>query len=193
MKISIALLLIAFVFFVSWRMLVNPEAEGLTRFDSKIFTPEGEIRDTTLAHLLLFLAMSGLLPQIAFCFGYAGTGLIASRGFGEIEFLRDPKFASLRVSIFITTLTQLIVIYISLGFFFIPEGTDIRPMGWAVLLFLLAALNAAIAIPFSIAAFSKSGFPRLSLLSGVYALTPWFTGALILGFAASFRGFTLAP
>ena len=84
----------------------------------------------------------------------------------------------------------------SLGFFDLPDGASVRAMGWAALLFTIAAATALLGAPIAIAAVVTGRRRREVVAAGLLglamSLTPFFIGMALLHLAAGYRGFTLA-
>lgn len=153
---------------------------------------DGTAETTTVARLLhnLIWAMACrghlLLPGL-----YIGVALFAHMGIPGASFLRDQQRARVRASLAASTLSMLLILGVSWPFFLVEPGSSIRPMGWSALMFILALLNAAIAIPLAVMSLWTEDCKRLAGFSILWALCPLPAGIAILAIAMKIGGWTM--
>ena len=92
----------------------------------------------------------------------------------------------------ISAIFPLLALVSSLGFFDVPPGSVIRPMGWALLLFMLIGLGFILVLPCAIFAYYRERRLGLAFLAVILSLTPLPLGLLLERFAEYIVGFTLA-
>jgi hypothetical protein len=98
-----------------------------------------------------------------------------------------------RVAVALGVLVHLLVLVVSLPFFFVPAGDHIRPMAWAALLGLVSVGSFVLIEPISIIAVVKEEPPSPGVFGLILGVTPFFLGWLILFFASLVKGFSLSP
>jgi uncharacterized membrane protein YhaH (DUF805 family) len=77
-------------------------------------------------------------------------------------------------------------------FLFVPRGHDIRPMGWPLVLCMVAGIGLLLGVPCGVAGlFSKCW--RRALLGILLCLSPLPVGIGIAHIVAFINGFTFAP
>lgn len=159
---------------------------GLVWFIASVFFKDSAQTPAFLGNLVL-TGWWGLVLAI-----FAGTGLVAV-GFSRNRILHGSQYQFVRVSIFTALWVHAAMVCFSLPLFSVPIGSDIRPMGWSMVTFFLAAW--AFFFGF-LPAFISLVAGRLRILSAVLCivgLTPIVTSTMLLHFAQKLRGFTLAP
>ena len=80
----------------------------------------------------------------------------------------------------------------SLQFFLVPQGRDIRPMGWAVLMCLIAGIGLLLGVPCALAGLFSTRWRR-ALIGIVLCLAPLPVASGMMHLAALIKGFTIAP
>ena len=92
----------------------------------------------------------------------------------------------------VAALAHLFIFVSSLDFFFVPAGSSIRPMMWAVVMSAIAAGTFLIAFPLSIFAMFRERPRILGAVTLILSLTPFFFARGILYLAAAIKGFKVA-
>ncbi|MGA2233801.1 MAG: hypothetical protein ABSH22_23080, partial [Tepidisphaeraceae bacterium] len=85
-----------------------------------------------------------------------------------------------------------IIVYSSIPLYRVPAGTPIRPMGWAMLCFLVAVTTLIVVLPLAIADIMRRGFRWLQCLAIVLALAPYPLSEFTLCSAQAVRGFNIS-
>jgi len=80
----------------------------------------------------------------------------------------------------------------SLQFLLVPRGEDIRPMGSAMLICIIAGIGLLLGVPCAIAGLFSIRWRR-ALLGAVLCLSPLPVGSGMMHIAAIIKGFTIAP
>ena len=96
-------------------------------------------------------------------------------------------------SVFVGLITNGYVLFGSLQFFWVPRGASIRPMGWAMFVFLVSLVCFVTVAVLCIQGVRKDrtyGWMALSLPLG---MSPFLIAGGVLQFAAWLNGFTLSP
>ena len=93
----------------------------------------------------------------------------------------------------VATLAHILVLVFSMPFFFVPEGSYIRPMGWTAMVFMIAVGTFVIAVPAGVIAIKKERPCFIGILGVVLGLTPFLLAGYMLHFASWFKGFHLSP
>ncbi len=165
-------------------------------FDSLAFGPDGDLRKdgifSALApvfmQLKMFVALGGFygLPLLL-----AGLGMLSWLGVGRSGFLSDQKHASTRACLVLALGAHLLVIAFSCQFFTIKAGTPIRPMGWSMLVFLIALGSLATVLPLGIRGIKKERHRILGAIGCLLALTPLPLAMIMLRCAQKICGFVL--
>jgi hypothetical protein len=126
----------------------------------------------------LFLGTGGLV------FIYARTNprfpALQSRGFGT-------------VALVLAIAAHLLIFLFSVQFFFVPAGSQIRPMGWALFVGLVSAGVFIVVEPVSIISLFREKPRFLGVLGMVLGITPFPFSSFILHLAARIKGFELSP
>jgi hypothetical protein len=81
---------------------------------------------------------------------------------------------------------------LSIQFYFVPSGSNIRPMAWASLVGCIA-VGGFVALPFVLPAIRQRHRRFRAWLTVVLAITPFPLASAMLHHAAGMRGFFLAP
>lgn len=90
---------------------------------------------------------------------------------------------------FLGTLTAALV---TLPFFWLSAGTEIRPMGWATLVFMIAGVTAIIGLPLSFVGL-WSDHVSWAILGLLFALAPLPVSWGIMWLASIVAGFKMLP
>lgn len=88
---------------------------------------------------------------------------------------------------------HLLICLFSVQFFFVPAGSHIRPMGWAMFVGLVSVGAFIVVEPVSIISLFREKPRFLGVLGLVLGITPFPFSSLILHLAAMIRGFELSP
>jgi|SRR5579859_2406091 len=167
--------------------------------DPLIFDPKGEYRTDgifpILSPLLLQLSMTlqlGWFIGLPLLFtGVAGLVFLYGRKSSRFSAVRARPFTA--VALVVVFLAHTIIFLISAQFFFVPAGSHIRPMGWAMFVAVVSFVSLLLVEPISIVATIKEKPRFLGIVGLVCGLTPFFFGSFILHFAAWVKGFELSP
>ena len=82
------------------------------------------------------------------------------------------------------------IVFISYPFFFVPRGRGIRPMAWAMALFVTAAGTFLVGLPCSFIG-TTSNKRLIGWLGVILGIAPWPLGSAMLHIAMALRGFEL--
>jgi len=153
------------------------------------------------AGILSWAALAaGLLLLLCLHAAFLGVPALLLGVVGVIYSLHKSKSAESRLNrhrtglaaLGVVTVAHLLVLAFSVQFFLIPTGTDIRPMGWTLLMFFIAIITLVVAVPLAIAAIAKER-PRLPGLIGlVLGFTPLCSALLLLRLAVWAKGLHLS-
>lgn len=80
----------------------------------------------------------------------------------------------------------------SLGFFFLPFGTPVRPIGWAVLVVYISVFAAIVGVTLAVISFAKKEKPILFGVGLILAFCPYFVSQLLFELAVVMRGLQVA-
>jgi len=168
-------------------------------FDPLICDAKGEYRSDGIFPILspLILRLSMML-HFGWCKGlpllFVGVaGLVFLYGRKSVRFtaVRSRPFTS--VALAIVVLAHAIVFAISAQFFFVPAGSHIRPMGWAMFVGIVSFVSLLLVEPVSIVATIRERPRFLGILGLIGGITPFFFSSFILHFAVWVKGFELSP
>ncbi len=84
------------------------------------------------------------------------------------------------------------VILLTLPFFALPEGTEIRPMGWPICVILISIIAALFGLIFSILGFWQNRKWLLNGLSFSLCCTVWWVGNFLFDYAVEVRKLVLS-
>ncbi len=87
---------------------------------------------------------------------------------------------------------SLMALVCSLQFFLVPRGEDIRPMGWAMVFALFAAVGLLLGVPCAIAGLFTLHWRR-ALVGIMFCLAPLPVSSGVMHLAALIKRFTIAP
>ncbi len=87
----------------------------------------------------------------------------------------------------------MLVFAFSVQFFFVPEGSQIRPIGWAFTMFVIAAGTAVVVVPTASFAMKKERPRLLGVIGLILGFTPIWFSSFLLQLASSNKGFQLVP
>jgi len=168
-------------------------------FDPLIFDAKGEYRTDgifpILSPLILRLSMTlhfGWFKGLPLLFlGVAGLVFLYGRKSVRFASVRSRPFTS--VALVIVVLAHAIIFAISAQFFFVPAGSHIRPMGWAMFVGIVSCVTFLLAVPTSIVASIKERPRWLGIIGLVGAFTSFPLSSYILHLAARIKGFELEP
>jgi hypothetical protein len=107
------------------------------------------------------------------------------------QFFNSRPFST--ASLVVTVSAHVLVFLFSIQFFFIPAGSEIRPMGWAGFMFLIAAFAFVIGLPLGIIAATREKPKFLGIIGIVMSFTASFFSTFLLHFAEHLKGFVLEP
>ncbi len=115
---------------------------------------------------------------------------VAGRGRVYAAFRKRPlTVAALATAI----LAHAVVAGVSVPFFQLPEGAEIRPMAWAAFVLLVSFLALVLTVPLGVAAVMKEK-PRICGAIGVIGgLTPFITAIEMLSLAQRMKGLEMLP
>jgi hypothetical protein len=141
--------------------------------DPLIFDSSGEYRTDevfkTISPLLCRVAM-----QLTFgwfyglpCLFLGAVGLIFVYRSSE----RFPGFGPVAVSL--ALLSHLVILLFSVQFFFVPAGSSIRPMAWALLVFMISAGTFLVVEPISLIAIAREEPASVGIWGFILGITPW--------------------
>jgi len=168
-------------------------------FDPLIFDSTGESRTDGI-----FPILSPLLFRLSMTlhFGWIKGLPLFFVGVGALVFLHGRKSVGLAVvrsrpftavALSIVVLSHAVIFAISAQFFFVPEGSHIRPMGWAMFVAIVSLMTFVLVAPVSIVATIREKPRFLGIVGLVGGFTPFFFSSFILNFAAWVKGFELSP
>jgi hypothetical protein len=167
------------------------------KLDFLIFDATGELRTDGIFGILspiMFQAKTTLI------FGwYYGIplallgilGIIATHAKWNVEILEQHRmgFAAIGVAL----VSHILVLVQSAQFFFIPAGTDVRPMGWALMMAVIAIGTFLVVVPTAVVAIVKESPRLVGIVALILGLTPFWLPGLILRIAARTNEFNLSP
>jgi len=96
-------------------------------------------------------------------------------------------------SVLVGLVTHGYVLIVSLQFFRVPQGADIRPMGFAMFVFLISFVCFVIVAGLCIQNARKDRAYGWIIMALPLGVSPFFVGSGVLHLAARINGFTLAP
>lgn len=123
--------------------------------------------------------------------GAAGLAFSYARKSARFDAVRSRPFTSAALAV--SLLAHVIVFAVSAQFFFVPAGSHIRPMGWAMFIAIVSFMCFVVVEPVSIIAIVKERPRALGIVGLVGGLTAFFFGSFLLHFAAWVKGFELSP
>jgi hypothetical protein len=167
--------------------------------DPLIFDAKGEYRTGGIFPILsplleqFNMALSfGWFKGLPFLFiGVAGLVFLYGRESVRFTVVRSRPFTS--VALTVVLLAHAIIFAISAQFFFVPAGSAIRPMGWAMFVGIVSLVAFLLAEPISVVATIKERPRFLGIIGMVGGITPFFFSSFILHLAARIKGFELEP
>jgi hypothetical protein len=164
--------------------------------DPLIFNSAGEYRTDgafrTLSPVLLQARMRlsfGWFYGIPlFLLGLIGTIALQPQSDSKDSIFQRHRlgFAALGVA----AIAHILVLASSIQFFFVPAGSHIRPMGWALMMFIIGAGTFVVAVPIGAIAIRKERPRYLGAIGLVLGLTPFWFSSFLLHFAAWLKGLT---
>ncbi len=80
----------------------------------------------------------------------------------------------------------------SVQFFFVPAGSHIRPMAWAVMGFIITLCTFVVCVPVGIASILKEKPRFLGVIGMILGFTPFWFSSFILHFASWIKGFEIS-
>ena len=167
--------------------------------DPWIFNAKGDYRTDgifrVLSPLLLRLNMTlalGWFKGLPLLFiGVAGLVFLYGRTSTRFSVMRSRPFTSVALSVVV--LAHVVVFAISVQFFFVPAGSAIRPMAWAMFVGIVSFLSFLVAEPASIVATIREKPRFLGVAGMIGGISPFFFSSFILHLAAWVKGFELEP
>jgi len=166
--------------------------------DPLIFNQAGEYRtdgifrslSSVFLQLNMFLHSGWVYGTPIFFAGITGIFLTQPTAPDYYGFIHHHRFgaAALGVALF----AHILVFVFSFQFFFVPAGESIRPMGWAVFMFIIGFFTYIIVIPLGIIAIVKERPRFLGVIGLILGVTPFFFSSMILDFASKMKGFVLS-
>lgn len=165
--------------------------------DPLIFNAQGENRTdgvfAILSPVLLQLSMAlhfGWFKGLPLLFiGVTALVILYGRTSTRLSMVRSRPFTS--VALVAIVLAHAIAFAVSAQFFFVPAGSEIRPMGWAMFVGIVSFLSFLVAEPASIVATIKEKPRFLGIIGMIGGITPFFLSSFILHLAARIKGFEL--
>jgi hypothetical protein len=107
------------------------------------------------------------------------------------QFFGSRSFST--ASLVVVVAAHVLVFLFSIQFFFVPAGSEIRPMGWAGFMFLIAAVAFVLGLPLGIIATIREKPKFLGIIGIVMSFTASFFSTFLLHFAERLKGFVLEP
>lgn len=167
--------------------------------DALIFDATGEYRtdgifrvlSPALFHANKFLSWGWFYGIPLFLFGVAGILTTQPRSDSSEGLFQRHRFGLAAVGV--AAIAHVLVLAFSVQFFFVSAGAEIRPMGWAAMMFLIAICTFAIAVPTGAIAIKKERPRYFGILGLVLGFTPIGFALFLLNFAARIKGFDLSP
>jgi hypothetical protein len=167
--------------------------------DPLIYDAKGEYRTAGIFHILspillrINMALSfGWFKGLPLLFiGLASLVFLYARTSTRLVMLRPRPFTS--VALAVVVLAHAIVLAISAQFFFVPAGSAVRPMGWAMFVCIVSVVSFLVAEPVGIVAAIKEKPRFLGVVGMIGGITPFFLSSFILHLAAQVKGFSLEP
>jgi len=159
--------------------------------DPLIFDASGNERSNGLFPILSPLLLS-LSMRLHFGW-YHGSWLLLA-GLGGMVFtipenrkmlghFRERRFSAAALAV--TLGAHLMIVAFSIQFFFVPAGESIRPMGWAMFMFRIAAPAFVLGLPLAVVSLVKEKPKIFGALAGVLSCTPFFFSSAFLHLAAA--------
>jgi len=167
--------------------------------DPWIFNAKGDYRTdgvfSILSPILLQVNMAlggGWFEGLPIFFiGLAGLVFIYSRDNSRFAVLRSRPFTT--VALVLVVMAHAVIVAVSAQFFFVPAGSEIRPMGWAGFVFIVSGVSFLLIVPASIVAIIKERPRLLGIIGLIGAFTSFPLSSFILHLAARIKGFELEP
>jgi hypothetical protein len=161
-----------------------------------IYDQAGEIRQDGA-----FRKISPMLPSVTW--GLMGadiygvpillvglTGISLSGARANFPERYKTRFSQASLTLGITA--NLLVILLSLQFFWTPIGASIRPMGWSVLLFFIALTTLILTSILSTIGLAKDKLVGRGIFGYALGITPYLVGVGVMSLAMYMRHFDLA-
>ncbi|MDB6118786.1 MAG: hypothetical protein JWO08_2567 [Verrucomicrobiaceae bacterium] len=145
-----------------------------------------------LPGLVMQLCMFGWLPGLFLFFvGAAALVFFYGANCARCAAIRNRPLTIVAISV--AVLAHAVIAAISCQFFYLPDGSEIRPMGWTMFVFLVSFLSLVLAVPIGIAAIIKEKPRFWGAIGVIVGLTPFFTALSILTFAERTKGLQMLP
>jgi hypothetical protein len=167
--------------------------------DHWIFNAKGDFRTDGIFSILspIFFQINGVLNGgwfeglPLFFIGLAGLVFIYSRDSSRFAVLRSRPYST--VALVLVVMAHAVIVAVSAQFFFVPAGSQIRPMAWAMFVGIVSCVAFLLVVPVSIVATIKERPRLLGIIGLVGAFTSFPLSPFILHLAAWIKGFELEP
>jgi hypothetical protein len=164
-----------------------------------IFIPGGGYRtDGIFLHLSPFLFHVKELLSCGGCFGIPllllgilGTITLQPTSNSSTSYFQSHRLGLAAIGV--SSFTHILILFLSIPFFYVPTGTGIRPMGWTFMMFVISAVNFLIAVPTAASAMKKERPPLLGKIGYILGFTPLVFAIFLMHFASWVKGFYLKP